>query len=137
MKIVLDTNVLVSGIFFGGLPGRIIDAWKERRVSVVLSPEIVDEYRRVGEELEARYGTLVFGPILALLLGHSEMAEAPGLEEAVSRDPDDDKFLACALAGGVPVIVSGDNDLLSLGSWREIQIVTPRAFVEAHLTDTE
>ena len=51
----MDTNVLMSGIFFGGVPGRVIDAWMDGSLELVLSPEILDEYRRVGAELGGRY----------------------------------------------------------------------------------
>lgn len=51
MKVVLDTNVVLSGIFFGGVPGRILTAWSEGRVQLVLTPEILDEYRRAGDAL--------------------------------------------------------------------------------------
>ena len=51
----MDTNVLMSGIFFGGVPGRVIDAWMDGSLELVLSPEILDEYRRVGSELGGRY----------------------------------------------------------------------------------
>jgi AbrB family looped-hinge helix DNA binding protein len=49
VRIVLDTNVLVSGVFFGGPPGRILEAWRDRRIQLVLSPEILGEYQRVGQ----------------------------------------------------------------------------------------
>jgi len=51
VKIVLDTNVVVSGVFFGGVPGRILSAWSAGKLALVLSPSILEEYRRVGNEL--------------------------------------------------------------------------------------
>lgn len=54
MKVVVDTNVLVSGIFFGGVPGRVVNAWLQGQVELVLSPSILDEYRRVGRELATK-----------------------------------------------------------------------------------
>ena len=53
MRVVLDTNVLVSGVFFSGLPRRILEAWRDRRVELVVSLEILEEYRRVGERLSS------------------------------------------------------------------------------------
>lgn len=55
MRLILDTNVLVSGIFFGGPPGRILDAWASGAVELVLSPAILEEYRRVGAALANRH----------------------------------------------------------------------------------
>lgn len=55
MKIVLDTNVFISGIFFSGPPFQILQAWKERKIQFVLSQEIVSEYQRVAEALANKY----------------------------------------------------------------------------------
>ena len=134
MRIVIDANVLMSGIFFGGTPGQIIEAWKDGRLAFVLSPSILDEYRRVGDELESEYGDFGLSSILTVLVGNSEIIDAPDLEDGVARDPDDDKFLACASAGGVSIIVSGDFDLQSLGTWKEISVLSPREFVDEYLT---
>lgn len=124
----------MSGIFFGGTPGRILDAWKDGRIAFVLSPSILDEYRRVGAELETEYGDFGLSSILNVLVANSEVIEAPDLDQRVARDPDDDKFLACALAAGVLVIVSGDRDLQSLGTWKRIRMLSPREFVDECLS---
>ncbi len=83
MKAVLDTNVLISGIFFGGPPGQILDAWRD----------------------------------------------APPLPGQVSDDPEDDKFLACALAGRTRFIISGDKHLLRVSGYRGITVLKPREFL--------
>ena len=93
-------------MFFGGVPGRILSAWNADEVSIVLSASILAEYREVGAELTARYGGTGFEPFAALLLMRSEVVDASEhLPEPVCADSADDKFLACALAGGAPVIV--------------------------------
>ena len=98
MKVVIDTNVLMSGIFFGGTPGRIVDALKLGQITLTASPSIVEECRRVGEDLESTYGELGAQSLVTFLAARAEIVDAPDLAEPVSRDPDDDKFLACALA---------------------------------------
>lgn len=134
MKIVLDTNVVISGVFFGGVPGRILSAWNAGEVSIVLSSSILAEYREVGAELTARYGGTGFEPFAALLLMRSEVVDAPEhLPEPVCSDSADDKFLACALAGGAPVIVSGDSHLLRVSGWNGIDVLRPRDFLEAYI----
>ena len=133
LRIVLDTNVFVSGVFFGGPPGKILEAWRDARVRPVLSAEILEEYQRVGVELKGRYAGVDLEPFLALLGVHAEFVEAPALKEPVAADPDDDKFLACALAAGVLLIVSGDRDLLEQSGWRSIRVLKPRAFVDEYL----
>ena len=70
---------------------------------------------------------------LTLLAIHSELVDAPDLPEPVCEDPDDDKFLACALAAGVEVVVSGDRHLLRVSGWSGIEVLTPRQFVERYL----
>ena len=74
-------------------------------------------------------------PFLRLIVAHAEFVEPEPLPSPICRDPDDDKFFACAAAGGVEVAVSGDKDLLSLAEFRSIPILTPRQFVESHLPD--
>jgi len=101
----------------------------------VLSPQILDEYQRVGHALNSRYRGADLEPFLALLAVHAEIVEAPELAEPASSDPDDDKFLACALAAGTAVIVSGDKHLLGLSGWRNVRVLRPRQFTDEFLTE--
>ena len=121
----MDTNVFVSAIFFGGVPHRILDAWSSGIVALVVSPPILEEYRRVGEELRSQYSEIDLSPFLLLLARHAEVVEAIPLPAPVCRDPDDDKFIACALAAGVELIVSGDKDLLAVDGHRGIRVLRP------------
>jgi putative PIN family toxin of toxin-antitoxin system len=130
VKVVLDTNVFVSGVFFGGTPGRVLEAWRDGRVEVILSREIIEEYVRVGEELASRFPGVEPGPALELLAVSTTLVGATLLPAPVSRDPDDDKFLACALAAGADCIVSGDRDLLDLSSYEGVVVMSPRDFVD-------
>ena len=129
MKVVVDTNVVISGVFFGGMPSRVLEAWRDGEFDLVVSPEVLEEYRRVGEELTARFPGVSLAPFLALLVMNAEIVEAPGLSDQVSRDRDDDKFIACALAANCQTIISGDKDLLEEG----LKVVAPREFLESVL----
>ena len=133
MKVVVDTNVVISGVFFGGMPSRILEVWRDKRIDVVVSPDILEEYRRVGEHLETQFTDVSLAPFLALLLMNAEIIEPPDLPEQVSRDSDDDKFIACALAGGCHVIISGDKDLLEVTGYQGLKVVAPREFLESVL----
>lgn len=135
MKVVLDTNVFISGVFFGGLPNRILDAWQSGRITLSLSAETFEGYRRVGEELGRRFEGVDLSPFLQLVVRHAEFVEPEPMKEPVCRDPDDDMFLACAVAAAAEAIVSGDKDLLSLTRYRSIPILTPRRFVDEHLNE--
>jgi putative PIN family toxin of toxin-antitoxin system len=131
MRVVIDTNVLVSGVFFGGNPGRVLDAWRDGRIDLVVSSEILEEYRRVGEELEIRFPGVSFAPFLALVAMHARVVEPLELTEGVAADPDDDKFFACALAADCRLIISGDKHVLAASGYRSIKVAKPRDFVDS------
>lgn len=133
MRVVLDTNVFVSGVFFGGPPGRILEAWRDGEVEVVISHEILEEYVRVGEKLSAQFPGTDLGLALELVAAWATLVASQPLPEPVCRDADDDKFLACALAASVQYIVSGDRDLLEISPYEGITILRPRAFVDEML----
>ena len=133
MRVILDTNVLVSGVFFGGPPARVLAAWRDGVITPVLSAEIFDEYRRVAEILNADHPEIDLAPILAILAIHSELVQAPPLPEPVTVDPADEMFLACAVAGRVETIISGDKHLLRVSGWSGVRVVTPRRFVDESL----
>lgn len=134
MKIILDTNVFISGVFFTGPPYQILKAWHDGKVKLVISQEIIEEYQRVGETLAQQFPGIDVGPILELLMAKAELIAAPGLPQPVCDDPDDDKFLACALASKAKLIVSGDKQLLRVSGYRNTVIVSPRKFLDGYLT---
>jgi len=134
VRVVLDTNVFVSGVFFSGPPHRILQAWRDGRVKLVLSSEILEEYHRVGQELAAEFIGADLASIEALLATHAEFVDAPPLPQQVCADPDDDKFLACALASRTKIVVSGDKELLRVTGWGGIQVLRPRAFIDLYLS---
>lgn len=90
MRIILDTNVFISGVFFSGPPYEILKAWQNGRVSLVLSPEIFEEYERVGESLSEKFSGVSIEPFLYLVSSEAEIVDSPPLREAVCEDPDDD-----------------------------------------------
>jgi len=135
VRIVLDTNVFISGIFFSGPPHRILQDWRNGRVQLVLTPEIFEEYRRVAEVLHEKFPAVDLTRLLELLLIQAEVCQTEPLEEPVSADPDDDKFIACALASGSKLIVSGDKHLLDVDGYRGVEILKPRLFVDRYLVD--
>jgi putative PIN family toxin of toxin-antitoxin system len=133
MKIVLDTNVFISGIFFSGPPSQILKAWKDTRIQVVLSKEIITEYQRVGEALSAKYPEIDIVPIIDLLTIYGEVVETKDISVSICEDPDDNKFIECAIAGNCKLIVSGDKHLLNISDFQEIEVLKPREFIDTHL----
>ena len=131
MRVVVDTNVFVSGVFFGGPPGRVLAAWRDGMIEVVVSHEIIEEYVRVGDELSARFPAVDLGPALDLVAACATMVAAPPLPEPVCSDPDDDKFLACAAAAGATYVVSGDRGLLAASPYRNVVVIRPRELADS------
>jgi putative PIN family toxin of toxin-antitoxin system len=119
----------MSGIFFKGLPGVIVDAVSAGRLEVVTSLAILKEYYEVARELSATYPIEAI-PLVEQIALRSEILDIPGWEEHVCDDSDDDKFLACALAAGVRYIISGDKALLRVSGYQGVHILTPREFVQ-------
>lgn len=129
MKAVLDTNVVVSGIFFGGVPGAVLEAWTDGAFELVVSSDIFDEYRRTCERLGSSHPGLTYRRILIRLIGDATLAPDVDSDGAITRDPEDDKFMLCAHESGADV-VSGDRDLLDVSGWGGVQVYTPRAFLQ-------
>jgi putative PIN family toxin of toxin-antitoxin system len=130
MKAVVDTNVFVSS-FFGGNPRKVVDLWKTGELILCLSAPIVDEYtavlRRLGLEGEDELGELLdlFARGTFVLFA----AKTPKLS-VVQDDPDDDKFVECAVVLEADVIITGDRALREIRNYMEITICGPQEFLE-------
>ncbi len=124
MKVVLDTNVVVSAAFFGGPPRAVLDAWVEGRLHVIVTPSIFDEYLKVCDRLRARYPDADYQAVLTELLAHGTLAPDAEDGEHITADPDDDKFMRCAF-GASAVVVSGDRHLLDADGWNGVRVLTP------------
>ena len=133
MRIILDTNVFISGIFFSGPPSQILKAWQNKNFQIVLSEQILYEYQRVADELSYKYSKVDIEPIIELVTIHGQLIDTKGIDISICEDPDDDKFIECAIAGKCGIIVSGDRHLLKLVGYKGINILKPREFVEQYL----
>ena len=129
MRVVIDTNVFVSS-FFGGLPRKIIDLWRQGDITWCISRDILNEYMavlvRMGLTGEKEMAELLqlFGKGTNVLF----VANPPVLK-IVQRDPDDDKFIECAMALKAQYVITGDKDLLVIKDYAGIAIQTPREFL--------
>lgn len=133
MRVVLDTNGLVSALFFAGLPASIFAGWSEGRFDMLASVDILMEYRRVVARLERRFPSVQAQPLLDLVIRACDLVEPTPVPRSACEDPDDLKFLACALAGRARCIVSGDRALLRASGFEGMEVLTPRAFAQRHL----
>ena len=132
IRVVLDTNVLVSGIAYsGGIPGSILEAWLGGGLDVVLSDYILEEAIRILPKFPA----LAMSPSELLSLAdnfrsRAQMVEPDSTIEAALRDPKDQQVLGTLRASGADYLITGDKDLLALAG--KYPIVTPAAFWARH-----
>jgi uncharacterized protein len=129
MRAVLDTNVLLAGLLWRGPPYALLEQVRSGALTFISSPELLAELAEVlarpkfdaivSRSQSSREQMLVQVRMLA------EVMEPPPLPQPVCRDPDDDAVLALAIAAQADLIVSGDDDLLSLNSFEGIQILSP------------
>lgn len=131
IRAVLDTNVVVSALLFDGPASRLVALWQHRRFLPIISKPILREYLRVLAYPKFRLTAREIHQTLDELLPHAEVASAKRRLRVIRRDPADNRFLECAVAGNARYLVSGDDDLLSLRSFREIRIVSVAEFLTA------
>lgn len=130
IRAVLDTNVLVSALLFGGRVSALQAAWQGGRVRLVLCRETVDELLRVLAYPKFRLSAREISFLIeSEVLPFADVVDISGRKEAYCRDPEDDKFIHCALSGRCKYLVSGDKDLTSLGQVGTLRIVPPEEFL--------
>jgi putative PIN family toxin of toxin-antitoxin system len=126
--VVVDTNLIVSGVFWGGNPYKLLEHWVAESFQVAVTGPVLDEYVRVLRDLSDTQPDLARDWI-DFITTSAHFVE-PTLSVKLCRDPADDKFLACALSAGADFLVSGDADLLTMRDIHGIPIVTVRDFLE-------
>ena len=132
LRVVLDTNVLVSGLAYpGSVPGRIVAAWRQGGLDVALSHHILDEMARVLPRLpRIRLTATEIRDLADSFMFMADMAEPAGTPDGDLRDPADQPVLLTLLASSAQFLVTGDKDLLALAG--RYPIVTPAAFWARH-----
>lgn len=130
MKVVLDTNVFISGIFWeGNFCAQIINLWRERKITLVSSIETVEELVKTLRGFKIQMGEIMIESWRDLIIKNSIMVEPTEKFEIIKECPADDKFLEAAVAGKVEYILSQDKHLLKLKEFRGIKIVKPEEFL--------
>lgn len=133
MRIVIDTNVLISGVFFGGFPRKVLSSVVAGEMTACATAEIINEYEAIVHEMIDRKQGHISKNILTPLITAMEIIE-PITQIEICRDPDDNKFLGCAKDSRALYIVSGDKDLLVIEKYENIQIITAKEFCEKYLS---
>jgi uncharacterized protein len=136
IRVVLDTNIWLSGLLWGGIPRQIIQLCETGRIEIICSDEILEEFRLIlnRPKFQKRFNQLIVSAdvILAMAREMSTFVITEPVTVDNLRDPKDAIVVAAAIAGQCSVIVSGDEDLLILGTVFEIEIMTPRDFIDRY-----
>jgi putative PIN family toxin of toxin-antitoxin system len=130
MKVVVDTNVLISSFIGIGNPRKIIDLWKTGVIRLCLTQSIIDEYVDVLQRLDL-INEIELEELLNLFaIGYNcdFISNTPNLR-IVNKDPFDDKFFECAVAHKAKYIISGDKEVLKVGKYIDITVLNPTDFI--------
>lgn len=131
MRILIDTNILISGLFFGGLPKRLL-AEIDENFNVCVNEKILSEYNQQIDKKVSNPKYHLDEKIRGKFFNSLQSFEIKS-DLKICRDPDDDKFINCAIDAKAIYIVSGDNDLLTIKNFAGIEIVTAREFYDRYL----
>ena len=134
MRIVLDTNVIISGLFWRGIPGKILENILRGKYILCFSEETWREFQKVLNypKFKSQIQELPF-PLEEFLNKLTEKAiivYSPNKLDVIKEHPADNKFLSCAISCGASFIISGDKHLLQLKKFQDISILTPREFLK-------
>lgn len=127
MRIVLDTNILISALIFGGKPHQVLSMILKNKIQALISPVLIAEFFDVVNkkfDLSAQQLALTKSQIE----NKFEIVQ-PKNEIKISRDHDDNRVLEAALEGKCSYIITGDKDLLDLNPFKNIKILTPDTFL--------
>jgi hypothetical protein len=130
IKVVLDTNVLISAILFGGKPRQILEKAISGEMRLCLSEPILEELKGVLQRSKFNYSPEMIQFILTELMGIADFVNPSEMIDLVLEDPDDNRILECAVEAGANYIVTGDIHLLKLSRYRNIEVLNAAAFLE-------
>jgi putative PIN family toxin of toxin-antitoxin system len=128
IRIVIDTNVFISAIVFGGKPRQVINLVADDSVTFIMAEAIITELRRI---IVSKFPGFLedLMKVEKLLEQDAEWVKLGFNTERITRDPNDDKFIETALIGNCHYIISGDKDLLDLKEYKGIKILSPAGFL--------
>jgi len=130
-RVVLDTNVLISALLFGGTPRDMLEMVLTGSVRCSLSLAILNELRGVLQRRKFAFSAQQVAAIVEELSTVCDIVSPSVTVRVVTADPDDNRILECALEAKADVIVSGDSHLLQLGQYKRIRILSPFEFLQA------
>lgn len=128
-KVVIDTNVFISGFGWDGKPEAALQLLQQGRIDNFISDAIFEELKSVVSYPKLGFSETLRHAILEFAFFYSQFVVPPGLISVVKNDPADTKFIEAALAADADCIISGDRHLLSLGNYKKITIISAAAFL--------
>ena len=130
MRVVIDTNIFISS-FFGGNAKRIIDLWIDNQITLCVSLKIMDEYVRILEHFGFKSEDELNEILSLFARGFNSVfaGKTPDLQ-IVENDPEDNKFIECAVALKASCIISGDKDIIGIKNYMGIRCFTPKQFLD-------
>ena len=132
-KVVIDTNVFISGFGWDGKPEEILALLKERCIINYISTDIFDELRRVVSYPKLKFKESLRIKILEFVFFYSEFVEPKENISFITDDPEDNKFLECSIEANAKFIISGDPHLLNLQKFRNIEVIGVNEFLHKFL----
>lgn len=132
IKVVLDTNVYVSGILFRGKPRDVLDLAIQGKIQVFISPDIISELKEVLLRKKIGFSPARVNFIMREIESITTLVIPQKKYTAVPRDSGDDIIIDCAMESKAQYLVTGDDDLLSLKSYKSIAIINPAGFIEKY-----
>ena len=136
MRVVVDTNVFISGVFFGGKPRVVLESIVRGDITAFASKAIIEEYSETVQDLIGRRQGSLSQEAVSSFVASLNIIETR-TKVIASRDPDDDKFIECALDASALYIISGDKDLLSLEKYRGVTMITAADFVAQYIAASD
>ncbi|MDD5650889.1 MAG: putative toxin-antitoxin system toxin component, PIN family [Candidatus Nanoarchaeia archaeon] len=130
MRVVLDTNIFISGIFWGGIPNKIILEWKNKSFILISSLETINELIRVLKDFKIRLDDEIIDTWIDLITTNSEIVLIEDKLDIVKNDKSDNKFLETAEIGQADYLITQDDHLLNIKEYKNIKILTPLEFLK-------
>lgn len=134
MRLVLDTNVFISGIFWErNFCYQIIEMWKNHEFELITSQEIINELIETLRSFKIQLDEETIEGWKNLIIENSTIIEPPIKLEIIKEDSDDNKFIEAAITGKANFIISQDKHLLNLKEYKGIKILLPQEFLDLHV----
>jgi len=130
MKLVLDTNIFVSAFYWGGNPQKIIDRIVEGADELYISNEILDEVAATMARPKFKTRPEIIERYLRTIEKIGKKVFIAGKVKGICRDEDDDDKIECAILSGADYLITGDNDLLVLGNYRQTEFITAEKYLK-------